>query len=93
MARRDVAAVRRFYPQGNDSTKRFPTIASAVEALLAKSCLVDGEAIVRDENGLADFDLIMATTCLRCCCSLIRNCVSATRCSRLIRDGPGAQHQ
>ena len=55
-----------------------------MEVLLAKSCLVDGEGIVRDENGLAGFDLIMATTCLRCCCSLIRNCVSATRCSRLI---------
>ena len=58
MARRDAAGVRLFTRKGNDFTKRFPTIAAAVEALSARSCLVDGEAIVCDENGLAVFDLI-----------------------------------
>src|SRR5499427_9413120 len=33
-------------------------IKSAVAALPARSCLIDGEAIVCDENGLAVFDLI-----------------------------------
>jgi bifunctional non-homologous end joining protein LigD len=32
--------------------------AAAVAALPARSCLIDGEAIVTDQNGLAVFDLI-----------------------------------
>jgi hypothetical protein len=39
-------------------TARFPLVASAVAALPARSCLIDGEAIVCDENGLAVFELI-----------------------------------
>jgi ATP-dependent DNA ligase len=31
---------------------------AAVAALPARSCLIDGEAIVTDRNGLAVFDLI-----------------------------------
>ena len=52
------AGVWFFTRKGNDFTKRFPTIAAAIETLAARSCLVDGEAIVCDENGLAVFDLI-----------------------------------
>ena len=37
---------------------RFPLAAAAVAALPARSCLIDGEAIVTDQNGLAVFDLI-----------------------------------
>ena len=58
IARRNAAGVRLFTRKGNDFTKRFPTITGAVETLSARSCLVDGEAIVCDENGLAVFDLI-----------------------------------
>ena len=58
MARRDGARVRLISRHGNDFTARFPVIASAVAALPARSCVVDGEAIVCDENGLAIFDLI-----------------------------------
>jgi bifunctional non-homologous end joining protein LigD len=43
---------------GNDFTARFPLVASAVAALPARSCVIDGEAIVCDENGLAVFELI-----------------------------------
>jgi hypothetical protein len=32
--------------------------AAAIEALPARSCVVDGEAIVCDDSGLAVFDLI-----------------------------------
>jgi ATP-dependent DNA ligase len=52
MARRDGADVRLITRHGNDFTARFPVIASAVAALPARSCVVDGEAIVCDENGL-----------------------------------------
>ena len=37
---------------------RFPFIAMVVGKLPVRSCLIDGEAIVCDENGLAVFELI-----------------------------------
>jgi bifunctional non-homologous end joining protein LigD len=43
---------------GNDFTHRFPFIEMAVKSLPVRSCLIDGEAIVCDENGLAVFELI-----------------------------------
>ena len=58
LARRDSAGVRLITRNGNDFTERFPLVASAVAALPARSCLIDGEAIVCDENGLAVFELI-----------------------------------
>jgi ATP-dependent DNA ligase len=42
----------------NDLTRRFPFIAMAVAALPVPSCLIDGEAIVSDDDGLAIFDRI-----------------------------------
>ena len=50
--------MRLFTRNANDFTDRFPFIATAVAELPVKSCLIDGEAIVCDENGLAVFDLI-----------------------------------
>jgi bifunctional non-homologous end joining protein LigD len=58
LARRDGAGVRLITRHGNDFTARFPLVASAVPALPARSCLIDGEAVVCDENGLAVFELI-----------------------------------
>jgi hypothetical protein len=50
--------VRVFTRNGNDFTRRFPLAVAAVAALPARSCLLDGEAIVCDEGGLAVFNLI-----------------------------------
>ena len=58
MARLDSAGVRLITRNGNDFTRRFPLAASAVAALPVRSCLIDGEAIVTDDNGLAVFELI-----------------------------------
>ena len=58
MARRDAAGVRLITRKGNDMTRRFPPIAAAVGELSAGSCLIDGEAIVTNDDGLAVFDLI-----------------------------------
>jgi hypothetical protein len=58
MARRDAAGVRLLTRNGHDFAGRFPIAAAAVAALPARSCLIDGEAIVTDRNGLAVFDLI-----------------------------------
>lgn len=43
---------------GNDFSGRFPFIAMAVSKLPVRSCLIDGEAIVCNEDGLAVFNLI-----------------------------------
>src|SRR5208283_2007306 len=37
---------------------RFPLAAAAIAALPARSCIVDGEAITCDANGLSVFDLL-----------------------------------
>jgi ATP-dependent DNA ligase len=58
LALRDAAGVRLYTRNGNDFTKRFPLVVAAVAALPVRSCLIDGEAIVSDETGLAVFDLI-----------------------------------
>jgi bifunctional non-homologous end joining protein LigD len=43
---------------GNDWTTRYPLIVSAVTSLGCRSCLIDGEAVVIDGNGLSDFELL-----------------------------------
>ena len=58
LARRDAAGVRLITRAGNDFSSRFPFIAMAVGKLPVRSCLIDGEAIVCDEKGLAVFELI-----------------------------------
>jgi len=58
LACRDSAGVRLITCTGNDFSSRFPFIAMAVGKLPVRSCLIDGEAIVCDENGLAVYELI-----------------------------------
>jgi bifunctional non-homologous end joining protein LigD len=58
MARRGGAGVRLFSRNGHDFTARFPLAVAAVKALPAHSFLIDGEAIVTDDDGLAVFELI-----------------------------------
>jgi bifunctional non-homologous end joining protein LigD len=58
LARRDGAGVRLITRNGNDFTARFPLAVDAVTRLPAHSFLLDGEAIVTNERGLAVFDLI-----------------------------------
>ena len=58
LARRGPAGVRLITRNANDFTHRFPFIERAVKTLPVWSCLVDGEAVACDQNGLAVFDLI-----------------------------------
>jgi bifunctional non-homologous end joining protein LigD len=55
MAWRDGDQVRLFTRNGNDWRARFPLIVAATIALRVRSCLIDGEAVCCDENGLAVF--------------------------------------
>ncbi len=52
------AKVRLISRNGHDLTYRFPLIAGALAVLPVRSCVIDGEAILCDDNGLAVFKLL-----------------------------------
>jgi bifunctional non-homologous end joining protein LigD len=56
MARRDSVGIRLLTRNGHDWAERYPLIVEAVNRLKARSCLIDGEAVICDENGLAVFE-------------------------------------
>jgi len=58
MARRADGRVQLLTRKGTNFSNRFPQIVAAVTVLPVRSCLLDGEAVVCDESGLAVFDLI-----------------------------------
>jgi bifunctional non-homologous end joining protein LigD len=58
IARRADGRVRLLTRKGNDFSHRFPQIVAALTVLSVRSCLIDGEAVVCNESGLAVFDLI-----------------------------------
>jgi ATP-dependent DNA ligase len=51
VARRDAKGVRLYTRNGNDFTERFLLVVASVAVLPARSCLIDGEAIVSDDAG------------------------------------------
>jgi ATP-dependent DNA ligase len=55
IARKKGAQVWLYSRPGNDLTYRFPLI---VETLRSRSCIIDGEAVACDDNGVASFDLV-----------------------------------
>ena len=55
MARRDPVGVRLLTRRGNDWSPRFPLIVEAVNMLKAQSCLIDGEVVCCNDDGVADF--------------------------------------
>jgi bifunctional non-homologous end joining protein LigD len=58
IARKDGDRVRLHSRPGNDMTRRFPLIAEAIARLRSRSCIIDGEAVACDDNGVASFDLV-----------------------------------
>jgi ATP-dependent DNA ligase len=58
VAHRDGDGVRLITRNGFDFADRFPLIVESIAALPARSCVLDGEAIAVDANGLSVFDLI-----------------------------------
>jgi bifunctional non-homologous end joining protein LigD len=58
IARKDDKRVRLYSRPGNDLTRRFPLIVDALSRLRSRSCIIDGEAVACDDNGVGSFDLI-----------------------------------
>ena len=58
LAKQNADGVHLFTRKGYDLAVRFPLATTAVAALPARSCLIDGEAIACDQNGLAVFEMI-----------------------------------
>jgi bifunctional non-homologous end joining protein LigD len=58
IARKDGDRVKLYSRNGNDFTRRFPLIVEALERLRSRSCIIDGEAVACDDNGVASFDLV-----------------------------------
>jgi len=50
--------VRLYSRPGNDLTYRFPLIVEALARLRSRSCIIDGEAVCCDEDGMPSFDRI-----------------------------------
>jgi len=58
LAHRQGPTIRLITRNGYDFSDRFLLIVDAVAALPVRSCIVDGEAIAVDEDGLSVFDLV-----------------------------------
>jgi ATP-dependent DNA ligase len=58
IARKNGAQVRLYSRPGNDFTRRFPLIVETLGRLRSRSCIIDGEAVACDDNGVASFDLV-----------------------------------
>jgi bifunctional non-homologous end joining protein LigD len=56
MARCDGVGVRLLTRNGHDWGPRYPLIIEAMTALRVRSCLIDGEAVACDDDGLPVFD-------------------------------------
>jgi bifunctional non-homologous end joining protein LigD len=58
IARKDGDRVRLYSRPGNDMTRRFPQIVEALARLRSRSCIIDGEVVCCDEDGMPNFDRI-----------------------------------
>jgi ATP-dependent DNA ligase len=58
MAARAAGSTRLITRNGHDWAARYPLVVAAVDALWARSCIIDGELVKCDERGLAVFDLL-----------------------------------
>jgi bifunctional non-homologous end joining protein LigD len=58
IARKKDAQVRLYSRPGNDLTYRFPLIAETLSRLRSRSCIIDGEAVACDDNGVTSFNRV-----------------------------------
>jgi bifunctional non-homologous end joining protein LigD len=53
IARKDGPRVRLYSRPGNDLTHRFPLIVETLARVRSRSCIIGGEAVACDDNGVA----------------------------------------
>ena len=58
MARRNPVGIRLVTRNGHDWAGRYPLVVEAVNRLKVRSCLIDGEVVCCDENGVAAFQML-----------------------------------
>jgi bifunctional non-homologous end joining protein LigD len=58
VARKDGDRVRLYSRPGNDLTYRFPLIVESLARLRSRSCIIDGEAVACDDDGMPSFNRI-----------------------------------
>jgi bifunctional non-homologous end joining protein LigD len=60
LALKHGAKVKLISRSGNDLTKRFDEVATALELLPCEECVIDGEVVALDEEGRSSFQLLQA---------------------------------
>jgi bifunctional non-homologous end joining protein LigD len=58
IARKKGEQVRLYSRPGNDLTYRFPLIVETLARLRSRSCIIDGEAVACDDNGVTSFNRV-----------------------------------
>jgi len=58
IARKNGAQVGLYSRPGNDLTHRFPLIVETLARLRSRSCIIDGEAVACDDNGVTSFNRV-----------------------------------
>jgi bifunctional non-homologous end joining protein LigD len=58
IARKDGAQVRLYSRPGNDLTYRFPLIVETLARLRSRCCIIDGEAVACDDDGVTSFNRV-----------------------------------
>jgi hypothetical protein len=58
IARKKGVQVRLYSRPGNDLTHRFPLIVETLARLRSRSCIIDGEAVACDDNGVTSFNRV-----------------------------------
>jgi bifunctional non-homologous end joining protein LigD len=58
IARKQRGGVRLYSRPGNDLTHRFPLIVETLARLRSRSCIIDGEAVACDDNGVTSFNRV-----------------------------------
>jgi bifunctional non-homologous end joining protein LigD len=58
MARRDGADIQLITRGRHDWSDRYPAIAQALRELFVTSCMLDGEVVIADADGIPSFDLL-----------------------------------
>jgi bifunctional non-homologous end joining protein LigD len=58
IARKTGAQVKLYSRPGNDLTYRFPLIIETLARLRSRSCIIDGEGVACDDNGVTSFNRV-----------------------------------